>query len=608
MSENHQPENASGYRQVQPEELDHHTSPSPDPHKTAQPEPFTRYPIISGDEWAFEIFLSLISTGIFAVIVAIFLLMHDRPLSQWPLPVTPNSTVSFLTTACSAALMHNVSSCIGQLKWLHFKQSSHQLYNLERFDEASRGPYGSVTFLVRVKWNLASLGAVITICRLAFSPLAQEVINLKPRDVTMPVGAGAPLRAIPTFGYVQRYGRNIDNAGVLLAAAVSEEQDPLMQSAILQGIYNISTPPTFSCSGACQWQGSYVSLGFKTTCQDVTAATLRTRNCMTRPVGNQGFEFSFCNVTTPQGISLSARQEGMVGNKTAITTRTRPIFNATTYGTTFRLNSTSPTKGARVEFFSLSDAIIQQLPTVLRFAVYRATSPFPKPLTNENVTECSLSFTAYEYQGASSNGSEFRFHNVREIDLPQQGWHFLERLRMKLRFSADRLNPPRHGFPELDTSLPEIISLQTYFRSSMISSEWVSGEGYQNVDYGISAALMGDVDLEARFQNMAVSMTDYMRSSTNQIHAQGMRIESVVFVTVRWEWLIGPAVTQLATLVFIVFTMTSNRRSRDVPLWKSSSLAVLSCFHDVASGSLRGGIRDVKEIQKRAKESFVRLD
>ncbi|RDA83138.1 hypothetical protein CP532_2733 [Ophiocordyceps camponoti-leonardi (nom. inval.)] len=540
--------NPNGYEQVQLRELDDYGSPPLDPHKTTQLTPYTRYPTVSGDEWAFEIILSLASTGIFAGIVTIFFLIHDRPLYEWTLPVSPNSTISFLTTACSAALMHNVSSCIGQLKWLHFKQRPHQLYNLERFDEASRGPYGSMTFLMRVKWNLASIGALITICRLAFSPLAQEVIDLKPRDVS-----------IGTEGL---------------------RQDPSMQSAILQGIYNISTPPTFSCGGACRWDRSYVSLGFKTTCQNVTEATLNTKICG-RTTAADGNNFTSCNMTTPQGVHIPIR------------------LQETDYLTTFRLNSSSPNYDDGTSSTERWAAVIRQFPTVLRFGVYRATSLNANSATDENVTDCSLMLTAYNYGGARSNGSEFRFDNVSEIDLPREGWQ-LRTDESAIRFRAEGL--------DLDIGLLEIITLQTYFKSSMISSEWVDGEGYHNINYGISAALMGDVDLRARFDNMAASMTAYLRSSSNQLLARGVRVESIVFVNIRWVWLIGPAMTQLATLLFTVCTVTRNRGSRNVPLWKSSALAVLSCVHDGESGSLRGGIRDIREIRKTAKESFVKLE
>jgi hypothetical protein len=37
--------------------------------------------------------------------------------------------------------------------------------------------------LTGVKWNLATVGAVVTICRLSFAPLAQQVIEVKLQNV-----------------------------------------------------------------------------------------------------------------------------------------------------------------------------------------------------------------------------------------------------------------------------------------------------------------------------------------------------------------------------------------------------------------------------------------
>jgi hypothetical protein len=100
--------------------------------------------------------------------------------------------------------MHGVSTFIGQSKWLHFKNGPRKLADFEVFDGASRGVWGSILLLTTVKWNLATIGAFVTILRLAFSPFAQQVVLIEQRNITSSVDTA-------TFGYSHNYSRSILN-------------------------------------------------------------------------------------------------------------------------------------------------------------------------------------------------------------------------------------------------------------------------------------------------------------------------------------------------------------------------------------------------------------
>lgn len=64
-------------------------------------------------------------------------------------------------------------------------------------------------FLLNVSCNMATIGALITILRLGFAPMAQEVISPEPRPVnTTDKNA--------TFGFAHSYNRSLnrgDNGG-----------------------------------------------------------------------------------------------------------------------------------------------------------------------------------------------------------------------------------------------------------------------------------------------------------------------------------------------------------------------------------------------------------
>ncbi|KAL5049121.1 hypothetical protein BDW71DRAFT_217744 [Aspergillus fruticulosus] len=219
-----------------------------------------RHPIYFPSEWLLETVSSPLAMGLVIAIPCIFSYMDGKRLSGWSAGVSQSATISILTTAYAAALMQGVSTFIGQLKWLYFKDGQPTHSHLETFDEASRG-------------NLTTIGTVITISRLTFSPSVQQVILTTEQREVNSTGA--------IFQCAHSYSRNLvghtattrtDKTPFRFANLA---QDPGMQFAIMQGLCGINMSAPFSCPGACNWTDSYVSLGFKSACQNVTQKTLR---------------------------------------------------------------------------------------------------------------------------------------------------------------------------------------------------------------------------------------------------------------------------------------------------------------------------------------------
>lgn len=181
-----------------------------EPQRKASTE-YRRHPVYSPSEWLLESISSMVALGLLVGIAIIFWYMDNKPLSAWRGRVSLNATISILTTACTTALMHGVSTFIGQLKWLRFKNGPRKLAEFEGFDGASRGVWGSILMLTTVKWNLATVGAFITILRLAVSPFAQQVVLVEQRDDITPDNTA-------TFGYSYSYSRDLQaslaNSGI----------------------------------------------------------------------------------------------------------------------------------------------------------------------------------------------------------------------------------------------------------------------------------------------------------------------------------------------------------------------------------------------------------
>lgn len=98
--------------------------------------------------WLLEI---LSTCAAIAVLVAVSVLLSTfdgRPNPLWTGGITLNTVVAFGSVLFRVSLMVPVASCISQLNWIWFAQAKRPLYDAVRFDQASRGLYGSMKLLV----------------------------------------------------------------------------------------------------------------------------------------------------------------------------------------------------------------------------------------------------------------------------------------------------------------------------------------------------------------------------------------------------------------------------------------------------------------------------
>jgi hypothetical protein len=88
--------------------------------------------------------------------------------------------------------------------------------------------------------------------------------------------------------------------------------------------------------------------------------------------------------------------------------------------------------------------------------------------------------------------------------------------------------------------------------------------------------------LEQRVESIAAALNNWGLQTTNNT-VRGDAIGEESYVHVRWKWIILPALLELASLALLVVTIVYSRRE-DVPLWKTSALALI--YHGV--DELRG--------------------
>jgi hypothetical protein len=105
----------------------------------------------SNETWTFEILALVVALGAVAAIIGVVAQYNGRALPDWPHDITLNALIALLATFANATISVCLSSGISQAKWIRFKKSIAPLSDMESFDDASRGSWGSMKLLVTAR-------------------------------------------------------------------------------------------------------------------------------------------------------------------------------------------------------------------------------------------------------------------------------------------------------------------------------------------------------------------------------------------------------------------------------------------------------------------------
>lgn len=102
--------------------------------------------------WLPEVLGCVVGVVCLAVIVAVLKTFDGRGLADdWPMTVSLNTLVAFLTAICQVALAVPLTEGLSQLKWNSFARGEKPLGDFAAFENAKRGPVGSAVLLCRRK-------------------------------------------------------------------------------------------------------------------------------------------------------------------------------------------------------------------------------------------------------------------------------------------------------------------------------------------------------------------------------------------------------------------------------------------------------------------------
>lgn len=357
--------------------------------------------------------------------------------------------------------------------------------------------------------------------------------------------------------------------------------DSAMQGAVFRGMYQSTSN--------CTWEQEYISLGFDSSCADVTAETISSKRCDKRDVTMT------CNFTTPGNVSLTT-------HLIATDWQTIGIVNATSLlGKAGGLVNTGGSKGN--DFYeSIPSGLVRTAIWTNISDTITGEGDVDSSSFQDSIVECTLSIVAWRYSNVFSISNNFNIGTKEKIPLGRG---------FSITMKDGALGAQEYWFNQ--TSLPNLYVLSTnigalvsFFTSPAISGQMLEGESMPPYTQGITAAFTNQ-NATTIFTKVAESMTGYLQESKTSILAPGLTSKAVVYIRVRWIWLALPLIVELAGAALLVVTIFSSRRGEKVPLWKSSSAALL--FHRVGSdGSMSSEFKGPEELNGRVKRLKARLE
>jgi hypothetical protein len=568
--------------------------------------------------WLLEILSWLFSALCMIAVIGVLIWLRDQPLSKWTLEekthLTLNTYISILSKMAGAALILPVSEALGQLKWSWFLEHSKQMWDFEIFDNASRGPWGSLLLLIRTKGKaLAAIGAVIMLCALALDPFFQQVVNFPERSALYNVSGTIPRVVSYNPPYIPEFVQGFETS------QLSQDLGPVIR----QFLYGNGTHPVefgngtrpdipLSCpTSNCTWP-EYETLAVCSKCSEIDVSELLSFACLNTTIdwtASYTGEISdtitpngtacgyFVNATSKAPILMSGYifNESNVGAELgeALLVRTMPLTQFLTKEQLFGSGS--------INFKDVRNPILDALIVSAAAgadSVYRHEVPV--------IHECLLSWcvqtvvSSYEegkytenivatYQNTTGGSSPWE-----SLEIPEDEGGGVETFYMQnISITPPTSNPGRSNstvfnltYGTNNVTTYNVMNVFDDFFPSYYTTTNASDTPvlrYKNYANGAATRQLAyspwqvPSDVSSHVERLAVAMTNVIRSdvdSNEMLRGTAYRMET--YVQVRWQWLTLPLGVLFVSLIFLAATIVKSALERDrVGVWKTSAYATL---------------------------------
>lgn len=102
---------------------------------------------LSEGSWLMEISSFVIGLSALMAMVGVLAHFDGRRMLNWPTGITLNTLIAVLAAIANAGIAFPLQQGLSQLKWITFQREPRPLTDMEHFDDASRGVFGSAKLL-----------------------------------------------------------------------------------------------------------------------------------------------------------------------------------------------------------------------------------------------------------------------------------------------------------------------------------------------------------------------------------------------------------------------------------------------------------------------------
>lgn len=540
--------------------------------------------------WWLEMIACLLVLAMIGALVGTIYPYQGQPLPHWPYTLSINSIVAFYAEVMRVAMILVLGECLSQLKWSWFTQPR-PLDHIEHYDNASRGPWGSLGLLwaIRMGALLPSIGGIMMILTLLLVPFTQQIVQFYSCSVPDPtLNASIPKTNFASAGASMHIGAGLNSI------------EPHVQAIMNSGIYDSQLKEvTFDCpSGNCTFEGIYHSMGWCSHCMDISDQLE-----IIREPTPFNFTLPSSNLTATAGIRTFVM--GMGQQKSYHL----PIQAILGWDNSEFMLSDSPW-GKRG--YGAAECSID--PCVRSY-----TSTVKGGNLTETLVSTSETWTDGEYWLNSINVP--CLNDAEKSALRDAGYDFSPDdttwLAYNLSATAEEAFNPTVLNSTNTTIRPECI-YQTYigevhslsiYLGSMFSGELAFAPNVLGGPPILQTLFQeGNVTfytIEDAFSRLAQALTVWTREKGGNVVGQVYRSDTCV--SARWGWLAYPLSLVLITMVFLVWTIDHTRRQEGSGQdYKSSPLAFL--FHrlgDVGTEGPTSCIENRAELKKKAETMKV---
>ncbi|KAF6811543.1 hypothetical protein CSOJ01_05676 [Colletotrichum sojae] len=537
---------------------------------------------------SFEVFALLLSTSALAAIIVTLKKYDGRPPPESTY-LNVNTLVAIFSTILRATVAYVVAEVIGQSKW-RWMQTARPLRHLEKFHNASMGPWGSFQLLFLTwKPSVNILSAIVIILSAAIGPFSQQA-------ATNNVCHGSKLHGYAAW---VRIASSQQSSMEYYPARIATAINGLMYGA---SDSSAATSSLFQCrSSNCTFGDDYpaithASIGICSSCTDVISGMKeieRGGDTYHQFAEGTKFSVSMSERFLDMSVTLESPREsslygGLYGDNITVSTitlrsRGNPIAANCTIYPCIRYYNANVTDGL------FNESVISQAPMELHQAGDDPMAPMAPTdfFFIALMDPCFIDGRRYSKLNISSDrlSRTWKTHHstfrapaecVRYIDPSFYGslYSFLH----EAVAGSCGPNPFGGGPTGCDQNKWWISAL---FRERNATFESISGA----------------------FDGMATAITNQMRAEMGLV-VPGRETKTYICLRVNWLWLLYPAALLILATIALVGAIGQSLHHRGrLPVWKSQILPLL--FYNVGTQQAQGSFESVPLLQVDQMEALA---